>query len=209
MRRFTVTNLLVLIALVGVGLGAMRDGSEWTTKAVYTLTLLALLVGLLGAIVRRQRAAWVGFALFGWTYAAVVLIPPVKTELQPYLLATSLMDQAVDRLLNLPPSPGELPKSPIMYEVNGKLTEASKVAFDEWNRMVQEYNKAAISRSSITFPPRARIDYAKPIGNLFLALIFGFVGAILGRFMASWRTSRRTNLSSGPKSPSEASPLTS
>ena len=49
----------------------MRSGSPLAQRAVFSATLVTLSVGLLGAILRKGRGGWVGFALFGFGYLAV------------------------------------------------------------------------------------------------------------------------------------------
>jgi len=65
--RFSIASLLVVVLFVAVGFA-------------FTLTLAVLLTSILLAIHRTEsrRAFWTGFALFGWTYLALSLVPTIE-----------------------------------------------------------------------------------------------------------------------------------
>jgi hypothetical protein len=72
-RRASLITLMGLVAVVAVGLAAMKFATEWMMKGSMAIGFVALLVGTLGAAVRRS-GSWIGFALFGWTYALVAFV---------------------------------------------------------------------------------------------------------------------------------------
>jgi hypothetical protein len=81
--RFTIAGLLGVITVLGIGLAALREASEFWDSGLFTLTLGVLLVSVLLAIHRREdrRAFWGGFALFGWGYMALSLVPSIEPRL--------------------------------------------------------------------------------------------------------------------------------
>ena len=81
--RFNIASLLGVILVLGVGFAALRESSELWESGVFTLTLAALLISILLAIHRteKRRAFWLGFALFGWVYLALSLVPSIESRL--------------------------------------------------------------------------------------------------------------------------------
>ena len=72
--RISLAALLTIIAVVAIGLAGMTSASRFWTAAAATVTLALLLAALLAAclLAGRDRAFWMGFALFGWAYLALV-----------------------------------------------------------------------------------------------------------------------------------------
>src|SRR5262245_22121655 len=81
--RFTIASLLVVVLLVAVGFAALRESNDLWDSGVFTLTLAVLLVSILFAVHRSEarRAFWIGFALFGWGYVGLSLVPSIESRL--------------------------------------------------------------------------------------------------------------------------------
>src|SRR6516165_9477047 len=81
--RFSIASLLVVVLVLGVGVAALRESNETWGSGLFTLTLTVLLTSILLAIHRTEsrRAFWMGFALFGWTYLALSLVPSIESRL--------------------------------------------------------------------------------------------------------------------------------
>src|SRR5262249_28230249 len=98
MRRFSIAELLGIIAVVAIGLAAMRDASPLVFSAVFTITLVALLVALLGAWVgTRPRGAWCGFAVFGWANFLIAFVPALESSIGADLPTTGLFQDIGSR----------------------------------------------------------------------------------------------------------------
>ena len=69
--------------MVGVGFAALRESNEIWDSGLFTLTLGVLLISILLAIHRTEsrRAFWLGFALFGWSYLGLSLVPSIESRL--------------------------------------------------------------------------------------------------------------------------------
>jgi hypothetical protein len=91
--RFPIAAAMAAILIAGVGLAAMKNPTELWAGTIFTLAWVALLVGLLGAVLRRgrERAAWLGFTLFGWSYVLVCIVPPLRAEVRNRLLTRPLL----------------------------------------------------------------------------------------------------------------------
>jgi hypothetical protein len=87
--RFTIASLLVVVLLAAVGFAALRESDDLLDSGVFTLTLAILLVSILLAVHRTgsRRVFWLGFALFGWGYLGLSLVPSIE----PRLLTTKAL----------------------------------------------------------------------------------------------------------------------
>ena len=81
--RFNIASLLGVILVLGVGFAALRESNDLWESGVFTLTLAALLISILLAVHRTEsrRAFWIGFALFGWIYLGLSLVPSIESRL--------------------------------------------------------------------------------------------------------------------------------
>jgi hypothetical protein len=68
--HFSIGSLLTVIAILGVGLAALRNPSPLWASALYTVAATAIVAGAANAIVGHgaRRAYWLGFSLFGGAY---------------------------------------------------------------------------------------------------------------------------------------------
>jgi hypothetical protein len=204
-NRFTVANMLVLVGVLGVGMAAMRDGSDESANALFSAVIVALLVSLLGAIVRRD-AAWTGFSVFGWGYMGLAFFPGFKDEIRPHLLTTPLVNKVVEELLHVP-KPIALDHAAFL-EANPAIKEQMRQYKPEQLRL--DYLESRILEARMNYftarnNTKAKIDPCNRIGHAIFALVFGLIGACAGRFLASWRMCRETSRSSTPESVSESS----
>src|SRR5262249_39466286 len=78
--RFSIASLLGLVLFLAVGLAALREATDLWDSAVFTTTVALLLVSVLLAVHRigRGRAFWLGFAVFGWLYVGLSLVPQIE-----------------------------------------------------------------------------------------------------------------------------------
>jgi hypothetical protein len=81
--RFNIANLLVIILVLGVGFAALRESSDLWESGIFTVTLGILLLSILLAVYgsESKRAFWRGFALFGWAYVGLTLMPSIESRL--------------------------------------------------------------------------------------------------------------------------------
>jgi hypothetical protein len=76
--RFTLAQVMALVLLLGFALAALRSTDPFWASATFTLTLIVISAGLVGALTRkgRSRTTWVGFAVFAWACLFIDLLPP-------------------------------------------------------------------------------------------------------------------------------------
>ena len=97
--RLTISSLLAIVLVIGVGFAALRESNEIWDSGVFTLTLGVLLISILLAVhrIESRRAFWIGFALFGWTYLGLSLVPSIESRLiTTRALASSFQDAKID-----------------------------------------------------------------------------------------------------------------
>jgi hypothetical protein len=76
--RFTLAQLMALVLCLGLCFAALRNADEFLASVTFTLTTMTISAALVGAFVRKGRArtACIGFAVFGWAYLLIDLLPP-------------------------------------------------------------------------------------------------------------------------------------
>jgi hypothetical protein len=81
--RFNIISILGAIVFVGFGFAALRQTDDLWNSSLFSLTIGLLLAAVLLATYRTEvrRAFWIGFALFGWGYLSVSLIPLTESRL--------------------------------------------------------------------------------------------------------------------------------
>ena len=210
MGQATLANLLGLVASFAIGLAAMRVATQRSARVVFGSGLLVLLITTLVALVRRGgRARWTGFALFGWAYALILVVPPLREavalELPGCYTLASAFEELVDVLHPPLPPPVEPPgNSPSTSLV--KL-DASGWHFEDRGRIVDlntEQGKpwaAYLDRRNASDARVDAADGARRIALTFLGLAFALVGGAAGHALSDRLTSggpRRDEPSNSP-----------
>lgn len=76
MVRISMARALWVVAGVAVGIAAIRSSNDFWLGATFLLTVGLLCSATLGAMVDRGRdSRWLGFAIFGWAYFLLGLVP--------------------------------------------------------------------------------------------------------------------------------------
>jgi hypothetical protein len=169
---------MAIVLLIGVGLAAMQSASVLWASAVFTLTVAVLSAGLLGAMARRGRARmkWAGFALFGWVYLGTTFglwadVNGVKAP--PYVTRWGL-DYWDSKLWSV-------------HRVDtAPLGEVLFSRFPAWG--IGGGTSVGPAPGPPTAVPLALTPDAfqfRRIGHCLAAILFGLVGAVLGRLIAT------------------------
>jgi hypothetical protein len=178
--RFTLAQLMAIVIPIGVGLAALRSASVVWTSAVFTLTVLVLSSAVLGAMAFRGRArmTWAGFALFGWIYLATVFGPWSEghgVKPPPYLTRW-LLDYTLtrywyaNRIDTAPPGEVLFPTPAFTVGMGGGISGAMTPG------------QIAGSPAPVVFVNMLQF---RRIGHCLGAILFGLVGAVVGRAMAA------------------------
>jgi hypothetical protein len=213
MPRFRVTSLIVFVALIAGGLGAMRYASEILAKGAVSIVFVATLVGLTGAMIVRN-GSWIGFAVFLFVgYAAPSSFLPEGGDLGGHAIEAIAKDIHPNRT-SRPVVPNVSPNYALMlapeYErsfvvqnldygipmIAGALSPDNELnTLKEYQRVLRAY----FAQADLAKEKQAK---AAQIGNACLALALGWVGAIIGRSLEKRR------LASPPSRPLDREPTT-
>ena len=179
--RFTIAGLLGTVLFLAVGLAALRAATDAWDSGVLGITLALLLISVLLAVHRTEgrRAYWFGFALFGWVYLVMSLVPPVEARL-PTTKALAYLDSKV---------PGRT-VSAIAFSVEGRSIGTSH------GGTVRLWDATT---GKLLAGPNGTTEVFLRIGHSLLALVLAFLGAHLSRYL----------LASGPPGRAEGSEVES
>jgi hypothetical protein len=152
--RFTIAQSMAIVLCLGLGFAALRNADEFLASVTFSFTTMTISAALVGAFVRKgqARAAWIGFAVFGWACLLIDLLPPRAS--------------------------GGLGFGPL-----------------SWPPRLIEWGFARLQPYLRPVPPAtAPHQYLTPyeqVGNSLGIIIFGLIGAVVARLLAS--TEERPN----------------
>jgi hypothetical protein len=164
--RFTLAQLMGVVIFIGFGFAAMRSATVLWSSMVFTLTVAVLTAAILGAMARRGRARmiWAGFALFGWIY-----------------LSTTFWPWAAGNGVTAPPY---VTRWALDYSDAKLWAQTGAVRVETAHPGEMLYPRVAPGFSPQSFPIAPDSLHFRRIGHCFAAILFGFVGAVVGRLMA-------------------------
>lgn len=183
-RRFSLAELLAIVAVAALGLAAMRDGSRMSLLITYSLAMGSLFVATLAALVRaKPLGAWVGFAVFGWGSYLVTCVPALNPN-DAQTPVNELTEAVVDWLQPMPAVPNEVANSP-----RGLVTPWDVAQSMEFEASVKEAElPPAVSSYLSKFRARfVKLNNARAIARLIACLLIALAGSLIGRFLASRR----------------------
>jgi hypothetical protein len=178
--RFSVAGLMAVILLLAVGMAALRDPTELWASAIFTAAVTLFAASIMGAMTCRgvARFSWTGMAVFGWVYVICSFGSLMVNSVgMPPLLPSSLLDQLQEHII----SDG---KSPYIGDIDWKNHVNSSV---QWHR-----NASTTTAWPATGRRRVNLTAYQQTGHSLGAMLFGILGAFVGRFFGG-RRGRSTN----------------
>ena len=93
--RWTIAGLMTVVFGVAVGFAALKSPSEAWVRVIWASVLVLLVGATIGAARREggKRAFWTGFAVAGWSYAIVCLVPGVSRIAEPRLPTSAWLER--------------------------------------------------------------------------------------------------------------------
>jgi hypothetical protein len=180
--RFNIANLLVVVLLLAVGVAALRESSDLWESGILSLTLTGLLVSILFAVHRteKRRAFWTGFALFGWGYLALSLVPSIESRLITTKALAYLDSKVPGRFIPVstmrlsrtgPASPNHKVQSLAFTEDGNLLATSSPGVVGLWDATTGKLLGGWIGTTE---------NFIR-IGHSLFALLVGWCGGLLSR----------------------------
>jgi hypothetical protein len=167
--------LLVYVALMAVGLSALRASSRLWANVGFSLAVTLLVAAIAGMIYRRgeRRAFWVGFALFGWPYLVMVFGPSPFNAWRDLLVTTPVLVILEDYLKGATP-----PVTPTRPLVPG----ATRYGVNTFVELTPWTHWTASDRSN----PFASDSFNR-IGHSFFCIAIAIGGGVFCRFLYNSR----------------------
>lgn len=176
--RFKIARLMVVIAVSAVFFAVLKSTTDVLISGLFTGTVVVLLTAVLGAVAcrRRARMAWLGFAVFGWAYLAAAFGPWPWLNADglrpPPLLTTKLIMSCQTRFpFTFPP---DTLKVQTFWPSPFQFRSASDLSY------TNPYGPNGGAFPAVIFNDSP----VKQAGHSFGALLFGSLGAGLGRVLA-------------------------
>ncbi len=171
--RFHLGTLVILVLLLGVGFAALRESTDLWGSSIFSIAAGMLLISILLAIHRlgSSKAFWLGFALFGWIYLALTLVPSIESR----LITTKVLDYFDSEVMPRP------------LDIIPTLPEVIRFAND---------NRLDINRPDIVTLAKVKLlggssgtsaNFVR-IGHSLLALVAAFLGGLLSRHLHAKRS---------------------
>jgi hypothetical protein len=132
---FSIRGLIIVIAILGVALAALRSPSLLVANAVFSLALGSLLVATVNVVIsgwEAGRAYWLGFFCAGGVYFAVCFIPGLRESICPRLVTEAVLDFAYPFI-----APSEPPAVPPTMATNAGSGTGPMNTTVAMNMMVQ------------------------------------------------------------------------
>ena len=204
--RFHIGALVILVLLLGIGFAALRESNEIWDSSIFSLTLVVLAISILLGIHRteKRRALWLGFALFGWIYLGLTLIPTIESRLIT-TKALTFLDSKMPRS-----NPAGAGLGYFEYGSNGDMdlfivNNSQPIALyrNRGNGTFEDVTSAAGSTTAwflnslagpaLTGPSGTTENFVK-IGHSLMALIAALLGGQLSKYLRT----KKPNGSSAP-----------
>jgi hypothetical protein len=173
--RFSIAGLMAVVLIFAVGFAGLRAGSALWASVMFTITVTLLAAAILGSAACRgpARMAWIGFAVFGWTYllATFWLWAEPNGVTGPPFVTKALLDyfQPID---------------------NAAVITIDRAPTGE--RTTTEYVPTLGMRPGTMIPagppPGVRVVnlfHYRRIGHCLAAIVFGIAGAVLGKLCSA------------------------
>jgi hypothetical protein len=201
--RFTIASLLGLVVFLAVGLAALRAATDTWDSGVFGVTLSLLLFSLVLVIhrIERRRAYWLGFALFGWAYLLMSMVPTVEVRL-PTTKALAYLDSKVSGRMtgwtfvlstNGVGGPTGNPYQGATFSLSGSPPA---------NNQLTTVRLWDATTGKLLGGPSGTSENFLRIGHSLLALVMAFLGGGLSRWMYDKnQTSRQDESVDSPTEP--------
>ncbi len=190
--RVSILGLLAWIALLGVGLAALRSPSPLWAAFIFSVALATLTISVLAAVYRRgrRRAFWVGFATCGWAYFLLTFGPEVTSQFRSELFTTALLEilypHTVSPTVPAAMAPERSPSTGRVILAGGFGMGPSTPPPSVWSTWTQPQPRA-FSRRTPSGAMTTSPGTFQQIGHSLFCLLIALLGGLITRHLHSTR----------------------
>jgi hypothetical protein len=182
LRRISIRTLMAFVLVSAVGLAALKNAGEIWAGIMLLLALAATGVAILGAALMqgRERAWWLGFAVFAGLYLAIAIGPWVNDWFRHQLITSHWLVQVRNALseTNVPALTVE--KQAIEAELEKLKPVTPKFQDDPVAASLRINLQAIQAQLNANRNAGLRDDHFQRIGHALFALLAGLVGGTVG-----------------------------
>ncbi len=189
MRRISIRTLMAFVLVSAVGLAALRNATELWAQVMLMTSFLAVGVAVLGASLMRgrERAWWLGFAVFGGGYLALSVGPSVGDPFRQQLVTTHWIGQLRNLMFASNVEYLSLEKQEIEAELAKLRPLIPKFKYDPVVTSLANNLREIQAQLTASKNAGLRYDHFQRIGHTLFALLAG----LLGGSVAVWFWRRR------------------
>jgi hypothetical protein len=201
MRRFSIRRLMIFIVVSAIGLAALRNANELWAETMLMTALIAVGVAILGAVFSRgrERAWWVGFALFGGCYLTLSDAPWIGDAFRHRLITTSLLGDLRNLMFGSNVRYLLIEKQALEDEI-AKVQPATRI-YDPVVASMRNSLKAIQDQLNNNRNVARRYDHFHSIGHALFALLAGLMGGTVAVWFHARRGRGETDAEELPRPP--------
>ena len=181
MRRVSIRTLMAFIVVTAVGLAALRGASEQWAQAMLMTALCAVGVAVIGAILMagRERAWWIGFAVFAGGYLYLSAGPWAGDSFRHELITTHWIGQLRNRMFptNVEYLLGE--KQELEAELAKLRPSTPNIKYDPVVATLTHNLRSIEAQLTASRNRGLRYDHFQRVGHSLCALLAGLVGGTI------------------------------
>ncbi|MGP0068726.1 MAG: hypothetical protein ACLQGP_34635 [Isosphaeraceae bacterium] len=196
MRRRSIRTLMGFVVLIAIGLAALRNANELWAGLMMLLALAAVGVAILGAALLggRERAWWLGFAVFAGGYLAVSVGPWVGDAFRQQLITTHWIGDLRHRLIASQVGAWTAEKQALEAELARLKPSTPNFQYDPVVANLTNHLRSAQAALTASRNAGLRYDHFQRVGHCLCILLSGLVGGTV----AVWFRGRRERQESSP-----------
>jgi hypothetical protein len=182
MRRFSIRSLMAFVVVCAVGLAALRNANEQWARTMMLVALAAVGVAVVGAAIMRgrERAWWLGFAVFAGLYLALSVGPWVGEPFRHQLITSHWLVQLRNIMFESNAHYLAIEKQEIEAELARLRPLTPKLRYDPVVASLTNNLYAIQAQLTANRNAGLRYDDFQRIGHSLFVLLAGLMGGIIG-----------------------------
>jgi hypothetical protein len=191
MRRISIRTLMAFVLVSAVGLAALKNAGELWAGIMLLLALAAAGAAILGAAVMqgRERAWWLGFAVFAGLYLTLAVGPWVHDGFRSQLITSHWLVQLRNAMFETNVAALLIEEQEIEAELAKLRPLTPNFQYDPVVSSLGNNLRAIQAELAANQNAGLRYDHFQRIGHALFALLAGLVGGTVALWF--WERRRR------------------